>query len=141
VAGGSARDQGAATAKVDANALLTGLCAAAHRPDENGERSVPILKKHLGEGAVESTSALCPCVGRRAPSQPGSLGAALHHKAQRGHAVSIFGAVAACGRASAATRALGFARWLSIRALHLNGRNRQRFARLPAAHITDLPDA
>ena len=44
VAGGSARDQGAATAKVDANALLTGLCAAAHRPDENGERSVPILK-------------------------------------------------------------------------------------------------
>ena len=44
VAGGSARDQGAATAKVDANALLTGLCAAAHRPDENGELSVPILK-------------------------------------------------------------------------------------------------
>ena len=44
VAGGSARDQGDATAKVDANALLTGLCAAAHRPDENGELSVPILK-------------------------------------------------------------------------------------------------
>ena len=44
VAGGSARDQGDATAKVDANALLTGLCAAAHRPDENGERSVPIFR-------------------------------------------------------------------------------------------------
>jgi len=80
VAGGSARDQGAATAKVDANALLTAVCAAAHRPDENGERSVPILKKtsRRRSGGVDvSAVSLCgearaePAwfAGRGSPSQ------------------------------------------------------------------------
>ena len=103
VAGGSARDQGDATGKVDANALLTGLCAAAHRPDENGERSVPIVKKWISEKERRRRRQRCVLVwgGARRASlvRWARLSITRHSEVTRSRSS---GAAAARGRAYAA---------------------------------------